>query len=108
MKYLLVVLALGLNFAFAGESADDARLARLVAAHLAEVALPAGHEQAALQPHTLRCVAVPSSMLGTCVVRGLRKEHGFEVAAFYQVGVMQADDEEGVRFEARALIRNGW
>lgn len=104
-----LVFALSPLTAFADAAQDDARITQLVKAHLAEVTLPSGHVGNELQASTLRCVAIPGSMLGSCVVRGLETVcGGATVPHFYQIGVVQDPDAEGVRFEAHLIMADAW
>jgi hypothetical protein len=57
---------------------------------------------------TLRCVAIGTSMLGSCVARATRVQGAYATPAFVQIGVKQPEDDEGVRFDVQLLLAQAW
>lgn len=111
---LLAALAFALffgSFAQAEGTRDDELLVQLVAGNLAKIQrnLPEPLKEVSLQAETLRCVAFRSSMLGSCIIRGVRQGR-YPQPMFFQIGVKQSEDEgyDGVVFEARLLLDQAW
>jgi hypothetical protein len=117
MKTILSVLAtlsLGLApLAHANGASDDERLVLLVKGQLSQIQaeMPAPFNDLAfvLEEESLRCVAFPGSMLGSCIIAGKMQDRG-GTRSFLQIGVKQAeeDGQEGVRFETRVILSWAW